>query len=69
MTPSQAAHRKRAVGIGSIGRTTPWAILLAVLAFDAELQQGSTIYRAIDTVVLVGFTIGWVALAITTVGR
>jgi hypothetical protein len=40
-----------------------------VLAFDGELQKGSTVYRAINTVVLVGFTIGWVALAITAAGR
>jgi hypothetical protein len=44
-------------------------LLLAVLAFDAELQKGSTAYGAINTVVLAGFTIGWVALAITTAGR
>jgi hypothetical protein len=44
-------------------------LLLAVLAFDGELQKGSTVYRAINTVVLAGFTIGWVALAITAAGR
>jgi hypothetical protein len=44
-------------------------LLLGVLAFDAELQKGSTTYRAINTVVLAGFTIGWVALAITAAGR
>jgi hypothetical protein len=43
--------------------------LLGVLAFNADLQKGSGIYRAINTVVLVGFTIGWVALAITAAGR
>lgn len=43
--------------------------LLGVLAFDSELQKGSRLYRAINTVVLVGFTIGWVGLAITVVGR
>jgi hypothetical protein len=44
-------------------------LLLGVLAFNSELQKGSRLYRAINTVVLVGFTIGWVALAITAVGR
>lgn len=44
-------------------------LLLGVLAFDSELQKGSRLYRGINTVVLVGFTIGWVALAITAVGR
>lgn len=44
-------------------------LLLGVLAFDAELQKGSTPYRAINTVVLLGFTIGWIALAITALGR
>lgn len=44
-------------------------LLLGVLAFDAELQKGSTAYRAINTVVLAGFTVGWVALAITAAGR
>ena len=44
-------------------------LLLGVLAFDSELQKGSRLYRAINTVVLVGFTVGWVALAITAVGR
>ncbi len=43
--------------------------LLGVLAFNADLQKGSRVYRAINTVVLVGFTIGWVALAITAAGR
>ena len=44
-------------------------LLLGVLAFNAELQKGSTAYRAINMVVLVGFSIGWVALAITVAGR
>ena len=44
-------------------------LLLGVLAFDSELQKGSRLYRGINTVVLVGFTIGWVALAITAAGR
>jgi hypothetical protein len=44
-------------------------LLLGVLAFDSELQKGSLLYRGVNTVVLVGFTIGWVALAITAAGR
>jgi hypothetical protein len=44
-------------------------LLLGVLAFNAELQKGSLAYRAINTVVLVGFTAGWIALAITALGR
>jgi hypothetical protein len=43
--------------------------LLGILAFNSELQKGSASYRAINTVVLVGFSIGWVALAITAAGR
>lgn len=43
--------------------------LLGVLAFNAELQKGSTLYRAINTVVLVGFSVGWIALTITALGR
>jgi hypothetical protein len=44
-------------------------LLLGVLAFNSELQKGSRLYRGVNTVVLVGFTIGWVALAITAAGR
>ncbi len=44
-------------------------LLLGILAFNAELQKGSTTYRAINMVVLVGFSVGWVALGITAAGR
>lgn len=44
-------------------------LLLLVLAFDSELQRSSTIYRAINMVVLVGFTVGWVGLAVTLASR
>jgi hypothetical protein len=44
-------------------------LLLGILAFDSELQKGSAPYRAINMVVLIGFTIGWVALAITAAAR
>jgi hypothetical protein len=43
--------------------------LLGILAFDAGLQKESTAYRAINMAVLIGFSIGWVALAITAAGR
>lgn len=38
---------------------------LGVLAFRPELQKGSTAYRVTNTAILVGFTVAWVALAIT----
>lgn len=44
-------------------------LLLFVLAFDSELQRSSTVYRAINMVVLVGFTVGWVGLAVTLASR
>ncbi|MGH2973790.1 MAG: hypothetical protein ACRDLL_02840 [Solirubrobacterales bacterium] len=44
-------------------------LLLGILAFDSELQKSSAPYRAINMVVLVGFSSGWVALAITAAGR
>jgi hypothetical protein len=44
-------------------------LTLGVLAFRPELQKGSMIYRGLDTAVLVGFTIAWIALAITVLSR
>lgn len=44
-------------------------LLLGILAFNGKLQKGSNPYRAINGVVLLAFTIGWVALAITAIGR
>jgi hypothetical protein len=44
-------------------------LLLGVLAFDSELQKGSRPYRALNTAVLLGFTVAWVALAITALSR
>jgi hypothetical protein len=38
---------------------------LGVLAFRPELQKGSNVYRGLNTAVLAGFTVGWVALAVT----
>jgi hypothetical protein len=44
-------------------------LLLFILAFDSELQRSSTVYRAINMVVLVGFSVGWVGLAVTLASR
>ena len=44
-------------------------LLLGVLAFDSDLQKGSRAYRALNTAVLVGFTVAWVALAVTALSR
>ena len=44
-------------------------LLLGVLAFDSELQKGSRAYRALNTAVLTGFTVAWVALAVTALSR
>ena len=44
-------------------------LLLGVLAFNGKWQKGSTPYRAINTVVLIAFTAGWVSLAFTALGR
>ena len=44
-------------------------LTLGVLAFRPELQKGSIVYRGLDTAVLTGFTVAWVALAITVVSR
>jgi hypothetical protein len=43
--------------------------LLGVLAVRPDLRERSVGYKAINTVVLLGFSVGWVALAITAVGR
>jgi hypothetical protein len=43
--------------------------LLGVLALYPELREESVGYKAINTVVLGGFTVGWVALTITAAGR
>jgi hypothetical protein len=42
---------------------------LGVLAFRPGLQKGSMIYRGLDTTLLTGFTIAWVALAVTVLSR
>jgi hypothetical protein len=44
-------------------------LTLGVLAFHPELQKGSIVYRGLNTAVLAGFTIAWVALAVTVLSR
>jgi hypothetical protein len=44
-------------------------LTLGVLAFRPELQKGSLVYRGLNTAVLAGFTVGWVALALTVLSR
>lgn len=44
-------------------------LTLGVLAFRPELQKGSTLYRGLNTAVLAGFTVAWVALAVTVLSR
>jgi hypothetical protein len=42
---------------------------LGVLAFRPELQKGSILYKGLNTAVLAGFTVAWVALAVTVLSR
>jgi hypothetical protein len=42
---------------------------LGVLAFRPELQRDSLTYKGLNTAVLVGFTVAWVALAVTVLAR
>ena len=44
-------------------------LTLGVLAFRPELQKTSIAYRALNTAVLLGFTVAWVALAIAVLSR
>ncbi|HEY7255999.1 MAG TPA: hypothetical protein VH476_04885 [Solirubrobacterales bacterium] len=44
-------------------------LTLGVLAFRPELQKGSMAYRGLNTAVLTGFTVAWVALAVTVLSR
>jgi hypothetical protein len=44
-------------------------LLLGVLALFPDWQKESVAYKAVNTVVLVGFTAGWVTLAFTAAGR
>jgi hypothetical protein len=42
---------------------------LGVLAFRPELQKDSIVYRGLNTTVLAGFTVAWVALSVTVLSR
>lgn len=42
---------------------------LGVLAFRPELQKDSIAYKGLNTVLLSGFTVAWVALAVTVLSR
>lgn len=42
---------------------------LGVLAWRPELQRESLAYKGVNGIVLVGFTVAWVALAITVLSR
>jgi hypothetical protein len=44
-------------------------LTLGVLAFRPEMQKESMAYRGLNTTVLTGFTVAWVALAITVLSR
>lgn len=44
-------------------------LTLGVLAFHPELQKGSIVYRGLNTAVLAGFTVAWIALAVTVLSR
>lgn len=44
-------------------------LTLGVLAFLPDLQKGSLVYRGMNTAVLAGFTVAWVALAVTVLSR
>jgi hypothetical protein len=44
-------------------------LTLGVLAFRPELQKGSIVYRGLNTAVLAGFTVAWVALAVTVLSH
>jgi uncharacterized membrane protein (DUF441 family) len=44
-------------------------LALGVLAFRPELQKGSLVYRGLNTAILAGFTVAWVALAVTVLSR
>lgn len=44
-------------------------LTLGVLAFRPELQKGSIVYQGLNIAVLAGFTVAWVALAVTVLSR
>lgn len=44
-------------------------LMFVPLAINAELVRSSSVYRVLNTTVLVGFSIGWVGLAIVVLSR
>lgn len=44
-------------------------LTLGVLAFYPDWQKDSMAYRGLNTAVLTGFTVAWVALAVTVLSR
>lgn len=44
-------------------------LTLGVLAFYPDWQKDSVVYRGLNTAVLTGFTVAWVALAVTVLSR
>jgi hypothetical protein len=44
-------------------------LTLGVLAFFPDWQKDSIAYRGLNTAVLTGFTVAWVALAVTVLSR
>jgi hypothetical protein len=44
-------------------------LTLGTLAFRPDLQKGSIVYRGLNTAMLTGFTVAWVALAVTVLSR
>ncbi len=44
-------------------------LMFLPLAVDGELAKSSVVYRVVNTTVFVGFSIGWVGLALVVVSR
>jgi hypothetical protein len=44
-------------------------LMFLPLAFDAQLARSSALYRTLNTTIFVGFSAGWVALAVTVLSR
>lgn len=44
-------------------------LTLGVLTFYPDWQKESMVYRGLNTAMLVGFTVAWVALAVTVLSR
>jgi len=44
-------------------------LMFLPLAVNAELARNSSVYRILNTTVLVGFSVGWIGLAIVVLSR